>query len=480
MTIEPSLSLSEIIRNVGESRDLLADIFDQISNLTTEEEVLNTAVKIVHQILKCDRAVVYSLLSPSQGKIIAECLTPGYTPTIDSVIIDPCFEARYISKYQKGRIRAITDIHKAGMSSCYVENLAKIEVKANLIVPLIAPDTSLYGLLVMHQCSQARQWKQSETKFALKVAGWAMENIFRVVNYHQLQTQLAARQQWQQLRQTFIQEIHAQDSLDSVLQLAVEQGKAILNCDRVVIYALQDKETGKIVAEATNAALAPILNSIIIDPCFEYRYREQYQQGRVRAINNIHTAGMSDCYLENLAKIGVKSNLVVPLNQDDGAIYGLLVAHQCFDFRDWQSEEIEWMQEIGMQTGLCISKARLKEQLKSNNFSAASLEIARDTITIAKSKLQEIQQPLQDSSGLITEMSNLYKLLTREITLIDRVGSLEVVKETKLTKIMLKKLSLAIAKLNHSLGKFNNYNNKLQQLLEDAAIDIYNHKSDHN
>ncbi len=477
MTIESSLTLSDIVRNVGESRDLLVDIFDQISNITTEGEVLNITVDIVHQILKCDRVVIYSLLSSNRGKIVAEALTPGYTPTIDSIISDPCFEARYISKYQKGRVKAITDIHKAGMSSCYVENLEKIEVKAKLVVPLIAPDGSLYGLLVMHQCSQPRQWKQSETKFVLKVANWAMQNVFRVVNYERLQTQLVNHQQWRQLRQKFTQEIHQQDTLDNVLKLAVEQAKTVLNCDRVVIYALQDKETGKIVAEATNSALAPILNSVIIDPCFEYRYQEKYQKGRVRAINNIHTAGMSPCYFENLAKLGVKSNLVAPINQDNGEIYGLLVAHQCFNFRDWQPDEIELMQEIGMQTGICISKARLKEKLKSNNFSAASLEIARDTITIAKSKMQEIQQPLQDSSGLITEMSNLYKLLTREIALIDRVGSLEVMKETKLIKIMLKKLSVAIAKMNNSLGKFNNSNNKLQQLLEDAAIDIYNHKS---
>ncbi len=47
-----------------------------------------------------------------------------------------------------------------------------------------------------------------------------------------------------------------------------------------------------------------------------------------------------------------------------------------------------------------------------------------------------------------------------------------------LPKIMLKKLSLAIAKLNNSLGKFNNGNNKLEQLLEEAAVNIYKNKSE--
>ena len=478
MTIESSLSLSDIVRNVGESRDLLTDIFIKIGNIATEAEILNASVEIVHQTLKCDRVVVYSLLSSSQGKIVAESVTPGFTPTIDSVITDPCFEARYISKYQKGRIKAIADIHKAGMSPCYVENLANIEVRSNLVVPLIYPDGSLYGLLVMHQCSQPRQWKQSETKFAMQIASWTMENVFHIANYQRLQTELAKNQQWHQVRREFTQKIQSQENINDVLTTAVEQSKTILNCDRVVVYALQDTETGKIVAEVTASALAPILNSVIKDPCFEYRYKEKYQQGRVRAIDNIHEAGMTPCYVENLAKIGVKSNLVVPINWDNGEIYGLLVAHQCFGFRDWQPNEIDWMQEIGMQTGLALSKAKLTEQVKSIHSNTANLEIARDAITIAKSRIKEIQQPLQDSSGVITEMSNLYKLLNREINSFDRFGIAEIDKETKLTKIILKKFSTAIAKLNNSLGKVNNGNNKLGKLLEDTAIDLYGNKSE--
>ena len=473
MTIEPSLSLSEIVRNVSESRDLLNDIFNKISNINTENDILKVSVEIVHETLECDRVIVYSLLSSSQGKIIAESVTPGYSPTLDSVIKDPCFEARYISKYEKGRVRAITDIYKAGMSSCYIENLEKIEVKANLLVPLIHPEGYLYGLLIMHQCSQPRQWKQLETKFALTVANWTMKNIAHITNYEQLKIDLENNHKWEKCRKELTIEIHRQANINDVLKIAVEQSKKILNCDRVVVYCLQDQQMGKIIAEASVEALAPILNMIIEDPCFEYGYKAEYQQGRVKAVNNIYTAEMTPCYVNNLARIGVKSNLVVPINWDNGTIYGLLVAHQCFDFRDWQDYEIEWMREIAIQTGLSLSKAKLKEEIKSTISGVASLEIARDSITIAKSKVKEIQQPLKDSSGTITEISNLYKLLNREINSLDRIASTEVVKETKLTKIMLKKLSVAIAKLNNALGKFNNANNTLGEILEDAAVNLY-------
>ena len=149
------------------------------------------------------------------------------------------------------------------------------------------------------------------------------------------------------------------------MQQGVERGREVLNCDRVVVYGLQDGSLGEIVAEAAVPFLASILGSVIKDPCFEYRYIDRYQQGRIRAIPNIFDAGMSDCYVENLAKIGVKSNLVAPINWDNGKIYGLLVAHQCFGFKDWQPEEIEHFKQIAFHTGLSLSKSTLKEQLQN-------------------------------------------------------------------------------------------------------------------
>lgn len=371
MTIEQSFS--GLIKNNQQNDDLinnnllnfLTDTIRQVRSKRAEQGIWQTTVEIVHQILQCDRVVVYSLLSESQGTIIAEALTSGFSPTLGSVIEDPCFEARFIALYQRGRVRATPNIYEAGMSPCYVENLEQIEVKAHLVIPLINSDGSLFGLLVMHQCRDLRQWQQSEIDFGVQVAGWAIEQVEKEKETCQLQAKLTQITQWQNSLVEVTHQFHYATKRSEVLQIAVERTKHFFNCDRVVVYGLQGQNVGKIVAESSlPAGFAPILGSVIKDPCFEYRYRDKYQQGRVRAIDNIYESGMSACYIENLEKIAVKANLVAPINLPNGGLYGLLVAHQCFDYRKWQTKEMEWLKEIGIQMGAALVRTYLAAKMQ--------------------------------------------------------------------------------------------------------------------
>ena len=116
-----------------------------------------------------------------------------------TTIKDPCFEAGYIEKYQKGRVRAIDNIYEADISQCHLENLAKIDIKSNLVVPMIRQDNSLYGLLVMHQCSRTRQWQQSEIELVLEVANWIIEQQAKQQAQIELASQLEHNKQANQL-----------------------------------------------------------------------------------------------------------------------------------------------------------------------------------------------------------------------------------------------------------------------------------------
>ena len=472
MNMSSSAPLPEISLNGAKYNTLPTDIFKRLLQAGTEEQILQAGVEIVHQALNCDRAVVYSMQSISMYKITAEAVTPGYSQILHSTIEDPCFEARYFDKYQKGRVKAITDIYEAGMNPCYVENLAKIDVKANLIVPLIAVDDSLDGLLVMHQCSRTRQWQQTEIEFVLSMANWLMKQVSQQKAHSDLVARLESEKQIQQQIVNIAREIHGKATIDGVLQVAVEKTKEILNCDRVVVYGLQDSSMGEIVAEATAPALAPILANVIKDPCFEYGYIDKYQQGRIRAIANIHEASMSPCYVENLAKIGVKANLVAPINCDNGRIYGLLVAHQCFSVRDWQPGEIEYIKQIAFHTGLSLSKAELKQESTLVETGLSELNKIREAIDRARTKIEQIQTPIQNTNQITIEINNLNKLLEREINQLNQDSSLQTRKNTKLIQIIVKKLAVVTAKLHQSLVQVNTSSNEAQITL-DRAMDNF-------
>ena len=468
MTVPSSTSLSDFSSNGSQPKNFPTDIFKKLRKLTTEAEILQAVVEIVYQSLKCDRVVVYSMQSKSLCKITAEAVTPGYARVLGSTIKDPCFEARYIDKYQRGRVRAITNIHEAGMSPCYVENLAKIDVKSNLVIPLTAVDNSLYGLLVMHQCSRTRKWQQKEVEFILSVANWAMEQAARLEDSSRLQQQIDRYEQAQQLIADITKDIHGAATSEAVLQIAVEKAKTILKCDRVVVYGLQGNSMGEIVAEATMPALASILANVIKDPCFEYRYIDKYQQGRVRAIDNIYEAGMTSCYVDNLAKIGVKANLVAPINRDNGEIYGLLVAHHCFDFKNWQKQEIDYFKQIAFHTGLSLSKAKLKEQSLLVEHGLTELTQIEDSIQRTRDKVQDMEIPLQNTSRILVETNNLNKLLEREINTLERDGSLQTRRNLKLIHIIVGKLAVISSKLQESLNKVGQTKDEVNAALDKA------------
>lgn len=478
MATHSSLSLTQVSANGSSASINLTKLFRNLRQLKTEADILQAGVNIIFQALHCDRAVVYSLQSDSHSKIVAEAVTPGYTQTLGMTIKDPCFDAGYIEKYSKGRVRAISNIHESGMNPCYIETLENIDVKSNLVTPITRADNSLYGLLVLHQCSRIRQWQQSEVEFVLQVSSWLIEQICRQQEHHSLASQLADAEQTRQLIANASQSIHRPTLSQDVLQEGVSQARKIINCDRVVVYGLQENNMGKIMAEDAIPALAPILGRVIKDSCFEYRYIERYQKGRIRAIPNIFEAGLPECYVENLVKIAVKSILVAPVLWDDGEIYGLSIAHQCFNFKDWQPAEIKNFQEIALHTGLSLSKAVIKEQSHTIKTGLHQLNHVRDTINLAKSKIDQIEQPIQNTGKILIEANNLNKLLEREINQINQNASAQTKKDTKLIQIIAQKLITITPRLRNYLGKINNNGNEAKLFLDEAIDRIDGSKSD--
>ncbi len=123
---------------------------------------------------------------------------------------------------------------------------------------------------------------------------------------------------------------------------------------------------GVIIAESVAPRFTKGLGMVMEDPCFEAKYLEKYQNGRVRAINNIYEVNLTPCHIEQLERLEIKANLVAPII-NEGTLLGLLVANQCSQFRDWQSYEIRWFSQIAMQVGFALENAKLIEANRKAN-----------------------------------------------------------------------------------------------------------------
>ncbi|MEQ8962806.1 MAG: GAF domain-containing protein, partial [Coleofasciculus sp. C2-GNP5-27] len=145
------------------------EITSSIRESVTVEEIYNAAITGIRQTMKTDRAIVYLFDKNWKGTITAESVADGFPKALGANIADPCFAEQYVEKYKRGRVKAIADIHKAGLSDCYLGQLEPFKVKANLVAPILAYG-DLHGLLVTHQCSSTRVWQDSEMTFFKQVA----------------------------------------------------------------------------------------------------------------------------------------------------------------------------------------------------------------------------------------------------------------------------------------------------------------------
>jgi GAF domain-containing protein len=451
---------------------MFTNLISLIQNCARAEDILHASVESVKQALSCDRVVVYSLQPQSLGKIVAESVAPGFPRTMETTIDDPCFNARYIDSYRQGRISAIDDVRAARITPCHLENLERLAVKANLVIPLRLPDDELYGLLILHQCSQTRVWKPEEITLCAQMAsqiGWALDNAVRWLESETIRSSLDRQQQYNDLLATATQKIHQCTTRAEVLEVATAQAQSILTADRSIVYAIGQPNLGTIIAESRLSALLPIKGMTIEDARFESRYMDQYQQGRVQSIDNIHQAGMNSSSVDNLVKIAVKSNITVPILDSKERLLGLLVVDRCFDYRHWQPMEIELLRQLGIQTGLALVKAQFQEEVIATRSSLKRAGIVKEKIVTADTQMQQVKSSLGNSIQTLEEAKHLLRLLSHEVnSLTENLPS----EDINLVRIIAKKLqsNAETATAGTSLLQFEIAE---LEIAIDSAIQIY-------
>ncbi len=171
---------------------LLAQIASRISASLNLQNILAATVKGVRQLLASDRAVVYQFMPDMSGHIVAESVAPGWTVALGQQIEDTCFIDRGAQKYIQGQKWACPDIFQAGLTACHLQLLQRFEVKANLVVPILIGER-LWGLLIAHQCSGARQWDKSELDLLDQLAVQIAIAIQKAELFERVQAELELR-----------------------------------------------------------------------------------------------------------------------------------------------------------------------------------------------------------------------------------------------------------------------------------------------
>jgi len=173
---------------------LMGTILDRIRSSLNLEEILKTAVEQVRQFLQTERTVIYRFSPDWTGLVVVESVQSGWMPIIGLDIQDNCFIEKYIPLYLEGLVNVNCDIHNSDRNKCYVKLLAELQVRANLVAPILQ-GKKLWGLLIAHHCSGPRAWQDSEIE-CLKQISWQLAiAIQQSTLFEQAQTEISERKQ---------------------------------------------------------------------------------------------------------------------------------------------------------------------------------------------------------------------------------------------------------------------------------------------
>jgi GAF domain-containing protein len=135
-----------------------------ISHLTESlqrDMLVQQTVDQLQTSLQVDRIVLYHFYRPWKGQVTYEALRDGRYSILGSTGADDCFNDEYADLYLTGRIRAIADVHQEPIHECHRAFLQSLQVRANLVVPMLTA-TGLWGLLIAHHCRSTHPWTDWE------------------------------------------------------------------------------------------------------------------------------------------------------------------------------------------------------------------------------------------------------------------------------------------------------------------------------
>ncbi|MEP6517642.1 PAS domain S-box protein [Microcoleus vaginatus] len=212
-------------------------------------------------------------------------------------------------------------------------------------------------------------------------------------NYGKLQ------QQQQQILAKTALSISESLKLEDILNTTVTDLRNTLQCDRVIIFQFAPDWSGKVVVESVGSEWRSILSTQIQEPCFAESYIEPFKQGLFTSKCDIYTAGIDTCHREFRPNFHVTASLVIPILKGE-ELWGLLIAHQCTEPREWQPSEIELMRQLATQAGIAIQQADLFEQVQTELRERQQAEIALQQLNT------ELEQRVRERTAELTEVNH--------------------------------------------------------------------------
>ncbi|HEY9645464.1 MAG TPA: GAF domain-containing protein [Chroococcidiopsis sp.] len=342
------------------SRKIVANIAQQMRQASSPEASAHVVVTQMLIALKANRAWLYRFDQDKQGTILAEALSAGWTPAQGQLVMAQCFGLNSQTEYAQHQCALIHDIDQPQLTPFQRQLLEQYQIKSSLACPIWVGKT-VWGLLVIQQCQASRQWNEMEVSLVEQIAN-QFSLLLQPVYW---QTEMQKQTDGERLISKVVERILSSVDLQDLFNTTVKEVRRFLQADRVGVFQFYPDsgyDDGEFVSEDVQPGFTSAIANRIHDHCFGTQYANQYQNGRIQSVSDIHNAGLSNCHIEVLSKYDVRANLIVPLLKNR-ELWGLLCIHQCSAPRQWQNAEIDFAQRIANQFSVALQQVEYVAQL---------------------------------------------------------------------------------------------------------------------
>ncbi len=394
---------AKLVQQRLEREQLLTTISQRIRQTLDLSKVLETTVEEVRDFLQSDRVVIFQFAPDWNGQVVVESVRPGCSSILSRKIYDPCFKHFWHEPYLEGRIHQIEDIDRADLHPCYRELLVQLNVRANLVVPILQnnlqPDLQnhaqllpqqnrLWGLLIAHQCDASRQWQQEDVSLLIQLAcqvavAIQQSELYQQVSQLNTTLEFQVQQRTAQLQQAFEFEAtlkritdKVRDSLDEaqILQTAVREltlAMGISSCD-TGIYSHQHQLST--IAYEYIQGKVPVAQGRIVPIEGFPEYYQPLLRGEYLQFcwhNAIYVIGSPIRALANQFVV-----LACPIIDDQGVLGDLWLYKESDGV--YEEQEIRLVQQVANQCAIAIRQARLYQAAQAQVIELERLNYLKD------------------------------------------------------------------------------------------------------
>lgn len=421
--------MQESLLQHAQKERVITTIAQRIRQSLNLSEILETTVLEVQKMLQADRVLIFHFLHPDQGNadqgnVVAQALANDTVPSMRGFMIStPLLNiVSHLDRYYQGEALVVNDVNQMEFAENSRQLLEFFQVKSFLVVPIlqkqpesfaetnpIEPSTtipinsnfnSLWGLLMVHQCQELRQWDSSEINLLKQLATQVSIALWQGRLYQQAQLQAVREKTLNRLTRAIRRTL----DLKTIFSTAVWEIGNQYRSQRVEIWQyFTPQKVWRNVSEYRGDLDMPVgLGTEISD-------QDNSVSNKLKQLEIVKNRTLAHALnQDNIACH--EACLLIPLHFNNQVWGAFAVVMDSYVY-DWQDEEIEFMVQIADQLAIGIQQSELYLQLQDANKKLQQLA-ATDGLTQVANRRYFDEILDQEWQRLAREQQPLSLLLT--------------------------------------------------------------------